>query len=137
MGDIAPIIEHLHHVRTKLESAVEAVPAALWRTPPRHGGWSAAEVVAHLTMVERAITDGAARLVRGAALRVPLWKRLHLPVWLAEWRVLRRKTPIPLDPSLLDGKEAMLTRLADVRRDRKSTRLNSSHIQKSRMPSSA
>ena len=67
-------------------------------------------------MVEGAITDGTARLVRAAPRPVPHWKRLHLPVWLAEWRGVRAKTPIPLDPSLLDEKEAMLARLADRRR---------------------
>ena len=37
----------------------------------------------------------------------------------------------------LDGESHVGTEVKDERRDRKSTRLNSSHIQKSRMPSSA
>ena len=39
-----------------------------------------------------------------------------------------------LDPALL---RAVIKTESDFRQDRKSTRLNSSHIQKSRMPSSA
>ena len=115
MADVAPIIERLNHVRAGLESAVSAVPEQLWRKTPRPGAWSAAEVVAHLTMVEGAIADGAARLVRGAPHGVPVWKRLHLPVRLAEWRGVRVKTPVPLDPQLLGEKEAMLARLAGQR----------------------
>ena len=115
MTDVGRIIAQLSRVRAGLDSAVDGVPAELWREPPRPGAWSAAEVIAHLTMVEGAITDGAAKRVREAPPAVPFWKRLRLPVWLAEWRGIRVKTPIPLDPKLLDEKEAMLGRLASLR----------------------
>lgn len=115
MGEVASIIKRLNQARHRLESAASAVPAELWQTPPRPGAWSAAEVVAHLTMVEGAIADGAARLVNGPARPVQVWKRFHLPVWLAEWRVVRRETPIPLDRRLLADKAAMLARLAERR----------------------
>ena len=46
--------------------------------------------------------------------------------------------PVPLDDDRLPSPRAMLRReVVHVPEDRKSTRLNSSHIQKSRMPSSA
>lgn len=116
MADITPIIEKLNAVRAGLESAAGAAPAELWGKPPRPGAWSAAEVMAHLTMVEGKITKGAALLVRSAPPPVPFWKRLHIPARLAEWRGFRVKTPVPLDPSLLGEKEAMLAGLADLRR---------------------
>ncbi len=116
MRDLAPLIARLSNARARLESAARAVPGELWRKPPRPGAWSAAEVIAHLTMVEERVTDGATRLVSGPPRPVPHWKRLHLPVWLAGWRVLRAKTPIPLDSSLVEEREAMLARLVEVRR---------------------
>jgi hypothetical protein len=116
MADITPIIEKLNAVRAGLESAAGAVPADFWGKPPRPGAWSAAEVMAHLTMVERKITEGAARLVRSAPPPVPLWKRLHIPAQLAEWRGFRAKTPLPLDRNLLADKEVTLARLAELRR---------------------
>lgn len=115
MPDVRPIIAQLHRARARLVSAADSVPSDCWQTPPRPGAWSAAEVIAHLTMVEGAIRDGAARLVGGAPRLVPYWKRLHLPVRLAEWRGIRAKTPIPLDRGLLDEKQPMLERLAQVR----------------------
>ena len=115
MADIAPILEHLAQARVGLLSAADAVSRSVWQTPPRSGAWSAAEVVAHLTMVETRITNGAAKLVSGAPPHVPLIKSLHLPVWLAEWRGYRAKSPIPLDPKLVGEKEEMLARLRELR----------------------
>jgi hypothetical protein len=115
MRDIARIIDRLGRARTGLQAAVDAVPSGFWREQPRPGAWSAAEVIAHLTMVEGAITDGAAKLTRSAPRKVPFWKRLHLPVRLAAWRGVRAKTPIPLDPKLVGDKEEMLARFAALR----------------------
>src|SRR5947209_9866856 len=89
MADIVPILEHLARARRGLLSAADTVSRSVWQTPPRSGAWSAAEVIAHLTMVETRITNGAAKLVSGAPPHVPLIKRLHLPVRLAEWRGFR------------------------------------------------
>lgn len=116
MPDVPRIIRRLDTARAGLEAAANAVPANFWQKPPRAGTWSAAEVIAHLTMVEGAITDGAIRLLRDAPRRVPLWKRLHLPPRLAGWRGMRAKTPIPLDPKLLAEREEMLARLGSLRR---------------------
>ncbi len=116
MSNLARIIRHLYASRAGLEAAANAVPPSYWQKPPRAGAWSAAEVIAHLIMVEGAITDGAIRLVRGAPPRVPLWKRLHLPAWLAGWRSIRARTPISLDPKLVGEKEEMLAQLAGLRR---------------------
>lgn len=115
MADIAPILEHLGRTRAGLLSAADAVARTVWQTPPRVGAWSAAEVIAHLTMVETRVTNGAAKFVSGAPPHVPVIKRAHLPVWLAEWRGYRAKSPIPLDPKLVGEKEEMLARLREIR----------------------
>ncbi len=112
MQNIAPIIEHLSRTRTQLERALAAVPEDRWRATPPGGGWSAAEVVAHLVMVEKAITDGAAKLVTAPPRRVPFWKRSPVPPMVVSWRGMKRKTPIPLDSALLAAKEQMLAALA-------------------------
>ncbi len=116
MRDLGAIVARLARARADLESVARTVAADRWTTRPHDDAWSAAEVIAHLTMVEETIASGADRLLRGAPPRVPLWKRIHAPVWLAEWRGLKVKTPIPLDPLLVGEKEAMLARLANSRR---------------------
>ncbi len=115
MRQTTPIIDRLNRARAGLEEVVAAVPDSLWRTPPQPGAWSAAEVIAHLTMVEEAVINGAIKVSSGAPRRVPPWKRLHLPVCLAEWRGWRAKTPLPLDPNLVAERQEMLAKLAALR----------------------
>lgn len=111
MTQIKPIVAMLDHARADLLAATAAFPPDLWARAPQTGSWSAADVVSHLTSVESAITDGATKMIRKEPRRLPLWRKLHVPVIVVRWRVLRAKTPIPLDGKLLGEKEEMLARL--------------------------
>lgn len=110
MRDLRPIVDKLHQVRALLLAETERVPAERWQQCPAREKWSAAEVIAHLTQVEATILDGATKLFAREPRALPLWKRLHIPPRLAEWRGVRARTPIPLDPTLLVSKDAMLER---------------------------
>ena len=90
-------------------------PAKNGTAAPGHNEWSAAELVAHLIVVERGVVTNVDRLTQKSPIPVPFPKRLHLPLWLVEARVIRRKSPVPLDESLLAEKEAMLAGLRGVR----------------------
>jgi len=114
--NLRPLLDKLHRTRDKFENAARRVPEKDWRTPPREGSWSAAEVVAHVIIVETLMTGAAAKITKKPALPVPLWKRLHIPVALVAWRAVRVESPIPLDTLLLDDREAMLARLIEQRR---------------------
>jgi hypothetical protein len=115
MINLRPLLEKLRWTREKFEGAARRVPDRHWRTPPREGAWSAAEVVAHVTMVETLMTGAAAKITKRAPLPVPLLKRIHIPVALVAWRGVRVESPIPLDTLLLDDREGMLSRLAQQR----------------------
>ena len=115
MMNLGPLIERLRRTKEKFEAVARKVPAQHWRTPPREGAWSAAEIVAHVTMVETLMTGAAAKITRKPPVAVPLLKRFHIPVALVAWRGKRVETPIPLDTLLLDGREVMLSRLAEQR----------------------
>lgn len=93
----------------------DLVPADKWGIQPATGGWSAAELVAHLMMVERAVIEKADRVTQKPPKQVPFLKRFHLPMFLVEFRVIRRKSPLPVSPELLRGKEEMLAGLRDAR----------------------
>jgi hypothetical protein len=115
MPDLGPLLDKLRRTRAKFEAAVREVPEQHWRTPPREGAWSAAEVVAHVTMVETLMTGATSKITKKPPVTVPALKRLHVPVALVAWRGRRVETPIPLDTLLLDDRETMLSRLAEQR----------------------
>jgi hypothetical protein len=89
-------------------AACDVVPSDRWRSGPGNGAWTAGEVAAHLIQVEERITGAVTKIVREPPLPAPLWKRLHLPVRLAEHRVFKVKSPVPLDSLLVNDKSQML-----------------------------
>ncbi len=110
-----PILEKLAHAQSRMLSTADSVPADQWKKRPNKGRWSAGEVIAHVIMVERAVLGSADRVMQDAPRHFSLLKRFHLPLAMVEARLIRRKTPIPLDPELVREKETMLAELREVR----------------------
>jgi DinB superfamily len=115
MPALKPILEKLERAQTELMQAADAVPPHQWKTRPGEDRWSASEVVCHLISVERAVISRTDRIIQHAPEPVPLLKRFHLPMALVESRVIKRKTPIPLDAAIVREKEEMLAELRNVR----------------------
>jgi DinB superfamily len=113
--DLAATREKLAEAQRTFFRAADSVSFGQWNTKPGAEEWSTAEIVAHLVMVERAIIGAADRITQKKPSKVPFFKRFHRPLWLVETRVIRRKTPIPLDPALLGDMETMLAELRDAR----------------------
>jgi uncharacterized damage-inducible protein DinB len=93
----------------------DCVPADQWRTPPGEGRWSAGELVGHLITVERAIVRNVDKVLHKPPRGLPFYKRFHIPMAVVELRLIRRKSPIPIDGQTLQEKEAMLAELREVR----------------------
>jgi DinB family protein len=115
MPRLEPILEKLDRAQHSLLRAADAIPVGLWRACPRDGAWSAAELIAHVMAVERAVVAAADRILKKQPKHTPVLKRFRLPFAFAEIRVIRLKTPIPLDQTLLREKDAMLAELREVR----------------------
>lgn len=113
--NLSAIIEKLAESQTAFLRAADSIRPEQWKKRPSADAWCAAEVVAHLVMVERAIVGGADRVTQKVPRSIPFLRRAHFPMWLVEMRILRRKTPIPLDPTLIGGKEEMLGDLRGAR----------------------
>jgi uncharacterized damage-inducible protein DinB len=114
-SELDSIIACMAKAQTGLLSAADAVPSEEWKTRPAEGRWSAAELVAHLVMVERAVIGKADRVAQKPARHVSLLKRIHIPMALVESRWIRRKTPVAVDPEMLRDKEEMLAELRTAR----------------------
>jgi hypothetical protein len=109
------ILEKLDRAQHSLLRAADAIPADLWKACPRQGAWSAAEVIAHIMTVERAVVGAAGRILKKPPKHTPVLRRFRLPFAFAEIRFVRLKTPIPMDLQLLREKDAMLAELREVR----------------------
>jgi DinB superfamily len=59
-----PILEKLTCAQSAFFRAADSVPAEQWNTKPKADEWSAAELVAHLVMVERTIIGSADRITQ-------------------------------------------------------------------------
>ncbi|HTT32308.1 MAG TPA: DinB family protein [Methylomirabilota bacterium] len=109
------IIENLAKAQREFLFAADEVSAEQWKLCPGEGRWSAAEVVAHVIMVERAIVRSTDKLLQKPPAPLPFFKRWHIPMVMVESRWIRRKSPIPLDPQMVGPKEEMLAQVREVR----------------------
>ena len=115
MPRLASILEKLARAQEKLLRASKTVPTCQWKIPPQEGCWSAAEVIAHVIGVERTVVAAASRILRKEPKRIPVHERFRLPFVFVEKRLLRLKTPIPVDQRLLQDQKAMLAQLVEAR----------------------
>jgi hypothetical protein len=115
MADTTRITERLAAARQGLLAAVAGIPEEKWRAQPAPEVWSPAHIFVHLAQVESAISAGAAKMIQSPPRPLTLRERIHLPSRLAEFRLVKRESPIPLDAQLLTGKQESLARLEAVR----------------------
>lgn len=115
MPPLKAILENLARAQEGLMRAADDVSVDQWKTSPGAGRWSAGELVCHLMTVERAVISGADKLLQKPPKQLPFYKRFHIPMALVESRLIRRKSPLPIDPQLIRGKEEMLAELREVR----------------------
>jgi len=111
------ILDLLQTSRYKFVATANEVPADIWRQSPGAERGSAAELVAHVGMVEQAVITGAKKVLQGPPKPLPLLKRFHMPVALGAWQGAKRKLPIPLDASLVTDRAEALSQL-DAARDK-------------------
>jgi len=115
MPALKTIVAKVDRAEQRLLRAADAVSANQWKARPGEGRWSAGEVVGHLITIERAILRNADRMLQKPPKSVPFYKRFHVPMAVVESRLIRRKTPIPLDTQIVREKEEMLAELREVR----------------------
>jgi uncharacterized damage-inducible protein DinB len=115
VSSLKTIVENLHNAQHCLLRAADAVQAEHWRTTPGIGRWSAGEVVCHLIIIERAILRSSDKLLQKPPKALAFYKRFHVPMAIVEARMIRLKTPIPIEAEMVRGKEEMLAELREVR----------------------
>jgi len=79
---IDPIVEKLAGRRKAFFRAADTIPAETMEQQTKSEEWSAAELVAHLVMVERAVVGGADRITQKTPKEIPFRKTVS-PAFLA------------------------------------------------------
>ena len=116
MQSLTPILEKLKRSQNTFLRAAEPIPVESWIKKPGPEIWSAGEVVAHLIMVEESVVSYSNRVIQHTPKRISLWNRQHLPLWIVEARIVKRKSPIALNSALVSAdKQKMLGDLQDTR----------------------
>ena len=115
VASLKTIVENLARAQQKLVRAANDVPAEQWKMRPEDGRWSAGELVAHLSAVEKAILSRTDKVLKKPPKLVPFYKRFHIPMMIVETRVIRRKAPSAVEPQMVREKEEMLAELMQVR----------------------
>jgi hypothetical protein len=112
---LEPLLEKLAQAQTEFLRVADSIRPEDWKTRPREGRWSAAELVQHVVVVEKSVIEKADRVSQRTPRHIPLLKRFHLPVVLAESRLIRKKSPIPINDEALGSKEEMLAEVREAR----------------------
>jgi len=110
-----PAAGRLSRAQARFLSAADLICSAEWDIAPDATSWSAFHVVAHLCQVESGVLAYASRVIRKVPLPIPYLQRFHIPFAVVELRLVKRKTPIPIDSELFASKEMMLADLRSVR----------------------
>jgi hypothetical protein len=115
MPNLDSIRAKLTQSQSRFLTAADTISSNLWQTRPSDSSWSAAEIVAHLCQIESGIIANSNRILRHPPRPIPFTKRFRLPLFLAEYRVRRLKSPLAIDASLIADKDPMLASLRTVR----------------------
>lgn len=115
MPDLGAIRENLRSSREDLLNSAKPLSEESWKDRPKTGAWSAAEIFAHLILVERTILGAASRLIKELPKPISFWERFHKPLWFVTLRLKRVESPIPLDAALVLEKQAAIGQLQDSR----------------------
>jgi uncharacterized damage-inducible protein DinB len=97
MKELAPILNFLKISRARFISTANEISDQKWRQSPARDVWSAAEIVAHLAMVEESIVARCRKESQTAPQPLPLLRKIHPPLALATWRGKKVRSPLSLD----------------------------------------
>jgi uncharacterized damage-inducible protein DinB len=105
MKDLAPIFDFLKTSRTRFISAANEIPDSKWRQSPGVDIWSAAEIVAHVGMIEELIIAGCRKVAHADPRPVSTLKKIHLPIALATWRGRKIRSTLTLKAERVHDRE--------------------------------
>ena len=115
MKNLAHTTEFLRASRVRFFAVANRIPDELWFKAPAKDVWSAAEILAHVGIVEESIIARCQKASVAEQLPLPALKRIHLPLVLATWRGKKVRSPVPLKSERIANREQAYALLEEVR----------------------
>jgi hypothetical protein len=96
------VLKRLDRVHQKLTAAVAPLDESLFMQPPADGGWSVAQILQHLRLVEERVIKDLEKAVSRPPRKVSFIRRF-VPTSIVSSRLLRVKAPQAVNPEASDG----------------------------------
>jgi len=91
------VLKRLDRVHEKLTATVAPLPEGLFQRQPADGGWSVAQILEHLCLVEERVMKDLEKAVSRPPRKVRFVKRL-VPTSIVSLRLVRVKAPQAVNP---------------------------------------
>ncbi len=98
------VLKRLDKVHEKLTATVAPLAEGLFKRQPADGGWSVAQILQHLCLVEERVTKDLEKAVSRPPRKVSFVKRL-VPTAIVSSRLVRVKAPQAVNPEAKAGLE--------------------------------
>jgi len=92
------VLKRLDRVHEKLTATVAPLPEGLFQRQPADGGWSVAQILEHLCLVEERVMKDLEKAVSRPPRKVRFVKRL-VPTSIVSLRLVRVKAPQAVNPA--------------------------------------
>lgn len=115
MQNLAPTTKFLLAARVRFLAAADRILDEHWLERPAPDAWSAAEIVAHVGMIEESIVERCKKASVSDSRRLPPLKRIRLPLVLATWRGKKVRSPMPLKSERIGNREQAYATLQEIR----------------------
>jgi hypothetical protein len=115
MKNLAAIKQFLATSRAEFLTIANRIPEARWLESPEKDVWSAAEITAHVGIIEESITFGCKKVSESDPRPISVLKKIHLPLALATWRRKKIRSPIPLKQERVYDREPSYASLEATR----------------------
>ena len=111
------ILRRLDRVHEKLNATIADLEDDLFQKEPAGGGWSIAQIVQHLCLVEERVIKDLEKAINLPANRVGLMRRL-IPTSIVASRLVRVKAPKAVNPAAAAPEKELVTENFNLARAR-------------------
>lgn len=101
------VLKRLDKVHEKLTATVAPLDEVRFRRQPPDGGWSVAQILQHLCLVEERVIKDLEKAVSRPPRKVSFFRRF-VPTSIVSSRVLRVKAPQAVDPEAKAGSDDVI-----------------------------